>query len=108
MSHYPSSRQRLVAKPDQLIKRRGKLGLVKVNSDLRGLREWLGNRMGEEVSVGAARGKLTNFIVERFVPHEPAEEHYLWYVVHDQLCTAVFIMYMYLFVCSVHALPCLV
>ena len=50
-----------------------------VDSDLGGVREWVGGKMGEEVSVGAASGKLTHFIVEKFVPHKPQEEHYVRY-----------------------------
>lgn len=43
--------QRLVVKPDQLIKRRGKLGLVGVNLDLKGVREWLKPRLMRETTV---------------------------------------------------------
>ena len=38
-------------KPDQLIKRRGKLGLIKVNTDIDGVKQWVGERMGKEVQV---------------------------------------------------------
>lgn len=43
--------QRLVVKPDQLIKRRGKLGLVGVNLDLKGVKEWLKPRFMKETVV---------------------------------------------------------
>ena len=43
--------QKLVVKPDQLIKRRGKLGLVKVNVSLDEVRAWLGEKMGKELQV---------------------------------------------------------
>ena len=43
--------QKLVVKPDQLIKRRGKLGLIKVNVDFNGVREWLKPRLGENIKV---------------------------------------------------------
>lgn len=43
--------QRLVVKPDQLIKRRGKLGLVGVDLDLQGVRDWLKSRMMSETTV---------------------------------------------------------
>ena len=49
-----------------------------VDCDLDGVREWLGGKMGEEVKVDFAKGKLTNFIVEKFVAHSPSEEHYVW------------------------------
>jgi ATP citrate (pro-S)-lyase len=41
----------LVVKPDQLIKRRGKLGLIKVNTDLSGVKEWVSERMGKDQQV---------------------------------------------------------
>uniref|UniRef100_A0A0V0G5Z5 ATP-citrate synthase n=1 Tax=Triatoma dimidiata TaxID=72491 RepID=A0A0V0G5Z5_TRIDM len=69
--------QQLVVKPDQLIKRRGKLGLIKVNTDLAGAEQWIRQRMGKEQEVGKARGKLKNFIIEPFIRHEPTEEAYV-------------------------------
>lgn len=69
--------ERLVVKPDQLIKRRGKLGLVGLNLDLAGVRAWLAERMGSRVSVGAAAGTLSTFLVEPFVEHRPSEEFYV-------------------------------
>ena len=67
----------MVVKPDQLIKRRGKLGLIQVNIDLNGAREWLADKMNEELEIRGARGKLNNFIIEPFVTHEPSEEYYV-------------------------------
>ena len=49
-----------------------------MNCDLEGVREWLAGKMGEEVVVDSARGTLTDFIMERFVPHQSEEEHYVW------------------------------
>ncbi|KAL6103206.1 acly [Pungitius sinensis] len=69
--------ERLVVKPDQLIKRRGKLGLVGVNLDLSGVREWLKSRLMRETTVGKAKGVLKNFLIEPFVPHKQEEEFYL-------------------------------
>lgn len=43
--------QKLVVKPDQLIKRRGKLGLIKAGVDLEGVKEWLKNKLGREFEV---------------------------------------------------------
>lgn len=48
--------QRLVVKPDQLIKRRGKLGLVGVNLDLQGVKEWLKPRLMKEAMVRSYAG----------------------------------------------------
>uniref|UniRef100_A0A2I3RT82 ATP citrate synthase n=1 Tax=Pan troglodytes TaxID=9598 RepID=A0A2I3RT82_PANTR len=42
--------QNLVVKPDQLIKRRGKLGLVGVNLTLDGVKSWLKPRLGQEAT----------------------------------------------------------
>uniref|UniRef100_A0A4W6CUJ2 ATP-citrate synthase n=1 Tax=Lates calcarifer TaxID=8187 RepID=A0A4W6CUJ2_LATCA len=69
--------ERLVVKPDQLIKRRGKLGLVGVNLDLNGVREWLKPRLMKETMVGKAKGILKNFLIEPFVPHKQEEEFYV-------------------------------
>jgi len=46
--------QRLVVKPDQLIKRRGKLGLVGINLTLDQVKVWLKQRLGQETTVSAA------------------------------------------------------
>lgn len=43
--------QKLVVKPDQLIKRRGKLGLIKVNVDLNQVQEWVNERIDKDVQV---------------------------------------------------------
>lgn len=48
---FPFLLQRLVVKPDQLIKRRGKLGLVGVNLDLNGVKEWLKPRLMKDTTV---------------------------------------------------------
>ncbi|XP_051894501.1 ATP-citrate synthase isoform X2 [Pristis pectinata] len=69
--------ERLVVKPDQLIKRRGKLGLIGVNLDLTEVKEWLQPRMGQETTVGRAKGVLKNFLIEPFVPHKQEEEFYV-------------------------------
>ncbi|XP_029363499.1 ATP-citrate synthase [Echeneis naucrates] len=69
--------ERLVVKPDQLIKRRGKLGLVGVNLDLNGVREWLKSRLMKETTVGKAKGILKNFLIEPFVPHKQEQEFYV-------------------------------
>lgn len=67
----------LVVKPDQLIKRRGKLGLIKVNCDFQTCKQWILERMGKDTQVGAATGKLKTFIIEPFIPHQQHEEAYV-------------------------------
>lgn len=69
--------EKLVVKPDQLIKRRGKLGLIKVNTDINGVKAWVSERMNKDTQVGKASGKLKNFIIEPFVPHQQADESYV-------------------------------
>ncbi|CAH0730547.1 unnamed protein product, partial [Brenthis ino] len=71
------SKEQLVVKPDQLIKRRGKLGLVGVNKTAGEVRRWLTEHMGKEQKIGPASGKLRRFVVEPFVKHESNEEMYL-------------------------------
>ena len=43
--------KKLVVKPDQLIKRRGKLGLIQVNVNADQAKEWITERMGKDVKV---------------------------------------------------------
>lgn len=69
--------ERLVVKPDQLIKRRGKLGLVGINLDLQGVKDWLKDKLMKETTVGKAKGVLKNFLIEPFVPHNQEEEFYV-------------------------------
>ena len=40
-----------MVKPDQLIKRRGKLGLIKVNATLAEVQQWIGQRINKDVQV---------------------------------------------------------
>ncbi|XP_014472586.1 PREDICTED: ATP-citrate synthase [Dinoponera quadriceps] len=82
--------ERLVVKPDQLIKRRGKLGLIKVNADLSIVQEWVSQRMNKEQRVGKATGKLKTFIIEPFVPHKPEEEAYVCIYSHRKADTILF------------------
>ena len=42
---------KLVAKPDQLIKRRGKLGLIKVNADLNEVKTWVEEKFNKDIQV---------------------------------------------------------
>ncbi|CAF1024122.1 unnamed protein product [Adineta ricciae] len=69
--------ERLVAKPDQLIKRRGKLGLIKANVDLQGAKDFIAENLNKEISIGHTTGKLKHFIIEPFLSHENADEMYI-------------------------------
>lgn len=67
----------LVVKPDQLIKRRGKAGLVGINLDWAQVQQWIAERMQKEIQVESTSGELDHFIVEPFVPHSQADEYYI-------------------------------
>ena len=88
--------QKLVVKPDQLIKRRGKAGLLGLNLDWPAAKEWIAERAGQSIKVhyiplrqiekesfrsngkvGEVSGVLKTFIIEPFVPHPQETEHYL-------------------------------
>jgi len=71
------SSTKLVAKPDQLIKRRGKAGLLKLNSDWADAKKWIAERAGKPQQVEAVVGTLNNFIVEPFFPHPANTEFYV-------------------------------
>ncbi|CAM9094584.1 unnamed protein product [Chrysoparadoxa australica] len=64
----------LVVKPDQLIKRRGKAGLLAVNKSWEEVIAWISARMSKEQQ--EVSGILDTFIVEPFVPHEQSDEYY--------------------------------
>lgn len=66
--------QKLVVKPDQLIKRRGKLGLIKVDADLATVKSWVNERLGKDQKIGNAVGKLKNFLIEPFLPHKNVQK----------------------------------
>ncbi|KAJ1882451.1 ATP citrate lyase subunit 1, partial [Coemansia sp. RSA 486] len=68
---------KLVAKPDQLIKRRGKSGLLLLNADWDSCKQWIRERAVKEVSVGTISGVLKTFLVEPFVPHPQDVEYYV-------------------------------
>lgn len=67
----------LVAKPDQLIKRRGKAGLLGLNKPYAEAKQWILERMHTDVTVDATQGQLTHFILEPMVPHKQEEEYYV-------------------------------
>jgi len=69
--------KKLVVKPDQLIKRRGKAGLVAVNKTFDEAKAWVMERMCKDQVIESVTGQLTHFIIEPFVPHEQSEEFYI-------------------------------
>ena len=68
---------KLVAKPDQLVKRRGKLGLVAVNMTFPEAQKWILDRMMKDISIEGVKGMLTHFLIEPFMKHDQADELYV-------------------------------
>ena len=68
---------KFVCKPDQLIKRRGKSGLLGLNKTWSECREWIQQRAGKVQKVETVDGVLRNFIVEPLVPHPQDTEYYI-------------------------------
>ncbi|TFK47509.1 ATP-citrate synthase [Heliocybe sulcata] len=68
---------KLVAKPDQLIKRRGKAGLLALNKEWPEARKWIEERAGKPQRVESTVGTLNTFIVEPFLPHPSNTEFYI-------------------------------
>ncbi|TVY49695.1 putative ATP-citrate synthase subunit [Lachnellula occidentalis] len=68
---------KFVAKPDQLIKRRGKSGLLALNKTWPEAKAWVAARAGKPQQVETVMGVLRNFLVEPFVPHPDGTEYYI-------------------------------
>ncbi len=83
--------QKWVVKPDQLFWKRGKLGLIWVNLDTEGVISWLWEKYDIKQTIWESEGKLTTFLIEKFVPHEKEyyvafkteREHDIVYFSHD-------------------------
>jgi ATP citrate (pro-S)-lyase len=67
--------EKLVAKPDQLIKRRGKLGLISIGN-VTNAQEWIEKTRSTEFEIGNTKGYLRHFLLEPFLPHAQEEECY--------------------------------
>lgn len=68
---------KFVAKPDQLIKRRGKSGLLALNKTWPEAKAWIAERAGKAQKVETVVGVLRQFLVEPFVPHPDGTEYYI-------------------------------
>ncbi|TXT59840.1 MAG: putative ATP-citrate synthase (modular protein) [Promethearchaeota archaeon] len=66
--------EKLVAKPDQLFGKRGKLDLILLDANLGELKQFAQEKLGKEYEIGGVKGKLTRLLVEPYVPHE--KEYY--------------------------------
>jgi ATP citrate (pro-S)-lyase len=71
------SGSKFVAKPDQLIKRRGKSGLLALNKTWAEARAWIETKAGKTQQVETVQGVLRQFLVEPFVPHPQDTEYYI-------------------------------
>jgi len=69
--------ERLVVKPDQLIKRRGKAGLIKLNATFPEVMDWVNQRMQKDIEVEGVKGVLDHFLIEQFYPHQGKDEYYI-------------------------------
>ena len=78
-THPWVTKERLVAKPDQLFGKRGKNNLLFVDKSWDEIKQWIAERMNQQVTItqttGTTNGVLTHFLVEQFVPHE--HEYYV-------------------------------
>lgn len=68
---------KFVAKPDQLIKRRGKSGLLALNKTWPEAKAWIAERATKSQQVETVVGVLRQFLVEPFVPHPDGTEYYI-------------------------------
>ncbi len=80
---------KLVVKPDQLIKRRGKNKLILVNATYTQAQEWIKEKTERPITVHGkfsadgkpadkgTTGQLTHFIIEPMVPHKEQDECYV-------------------------------
>jgi len=66
---------RLVVKPDQLFGKRGKSGLVLLDSSYTEAANFIKSKMSKSAKVGKVKGKLTHFLIEPFIPHDA--EYYI-------------------------------
>ena len=71
------SGSKFVAKPDQLIKRRGKSGLLALNKTWPEARAWIEGKAGKTQQVETVQGVLRQFLIEPFVPHPSNTEYYI-------------------------------
>ncbi len=66
---------RLVVKPDMLMGKRGKHGLILLDGSWDDAKKWLNEKRGSDVTIGEVTGELTHFLIEPFVKAE--KEYYV-------------------------------
>ncbi|OAF65048.1 hypothetical protein A3Q56_07239, partial [Intoshia linei] len=69
--------EKLIVKPDQLIKRRGKLNLILLDATINACEEWIKTKANKEITINNTTGKLKRFIIEPFCVHKQNQEHYI-------------------------------
>ncbi|KAI9091538.1 citrate synthase-like protein [Phlyctochytrium arcticum] len=69
--------EKLVCKPDQLIKRRGKNGLLGINLDWAAVKDWIRQRAGKIFKLEKTGGLLHTFLVEPLCVHPQESEYYV-------------------------------
>ncbi len=78
------TKEKLVAKPDQLFGKRGKNNLLYVNKTWKEVQQWIQQHMNKKTTItqttGKTTGVLTHFLVEQFIPHD--NEYYLAITTH--------------------------
>lgn len=87
---YYKFQGKYVIKPDQLIKRRGKLGLVKCGG-LSDIEKWYGEKRNSSVKIGKTVGKLRRFIIEPFVEHSSVGSQFE--ILHNQIPAAATVQF---------------
>jgi ATP citrate (pro-S)-lyase len=100
---YPwllQSGAKFVAKPDQLIKRRGKSGLLALNKTWPEARAWVEERAGKPQRVETVDGVLRQFLVEPFVPHPQDTEYYININSVREVCGFFFLFFSFFFFSS--------
>ncbi|MBU0757007.1 MAG: ATPase [Nanoarchaeota archaeon] len=60
----------LVAKPDELFGKRGKLGLVSLNKDFDATVNWIKEKSTQDTTIKGITNKLTYFLIEPFFEHD--------------------------------------
>lgn len=82
-------RKRLVVKPDQCFGKRGKNNLVLLNASFDEAKRFVEEKLGRVAAISKAKGTLTHFLVEPFVPHDANAEYYLA-VTTERDCDKIF------------------
>ncbi|KRY21399.1 ATP-citrate synthase [Trichinella patagoniensis] len=77
VNHWIDQETRLVVKVDQLIKRRGKLGLLEKDVTYLSAKKWIKSKSEKEIQIGKIHGYVTNFVIEPYISHKQEDECYV-------------------------------